>query len=506
MKTIATKLLLAMMLIISSLSSHTYASGGNITIAVAENPQQLDPMRSANAPDILLHGQIYARLLHRDSAGRLSPGLATSWTVSDDGKRYVFALRDAVFSNGTPITAEDVVFSLDRTLNHPESAYPAPLSAIESISATDEKTVLITLKAPNAPFLGNLEVFNAAIVSKADVDERGEEAAFAMPVSSGAFKVQSWDKNSNLKLVRNQNYYRTDLPKLDSVDYRIVEDANTRVSLLKAGEVDAIESVPYANIAELREAGFSIPLEASTKTRIILINHDLSPFDDVRVRRAAVMALDRGSIASAITQGLVTKVANSTLPGALNYHSQDDAMLPYDPAAARALLEEAGAVGAEVTIIQISGSQEDQQIALLAQALWTQIGLKVKIDQLDSAAYRQRRKTERTSWNAAPAWYYNETLDPDLAVRWAICGSCGSNSFFTGYKNNRVDQLTEEALEEADEYAREALYAKIQHISTSEVAHIPLFYPPFTNAYSQSVKGLFMTPAFQWTLEEAERN
>ena len=196
-------LLLAVSIAACSLGTSAVAEGNSITIAVAENPQQLDPMRSANAPDILLHGQLYARLLHRDSTGTLTPGLAESWTISEDGRIYVFKLREAVFADGSPITADDVVFSLDRTLNNPESAYPAPLSAIESLEATDPTTVTITLKAPSAPFLGNLEVFNASIVSKADVEARGEEAAFAMPLSSGAFMVESWDRNNNLQLVRN---------------------------------------------------------------------------------------------------------------------------------------------------------------------------------------------------------------------------------------------------------------------------------------------------------------
>lgn len=488
-----------------SLGSVAHAEGNSISIAVAENPQQLDPMRSANAPDILLHGQLYARLLHRNSAGELSPGVAESWTVSDDGKTYVFSLRDAVFADGSAITADDIVFSLDRTLNNPESAYPAPLSAIDALEATDAKTVTITLKAPSAPFLENLEVFNASIVSQADVEARGEGAAFASPLSSGAYMVKSWDRNDNLQLVRNPKYYREGGPKIDAIDYRIVEDTNTRVSLLKAGEVDAIEAVPYANIAELRDAGFDVPLEPSTKTRIILMNHDNPPFDDVRVRQAAAMALDRAAIARAVTQGLITDVANSTLPGALNYHAKNEGLLPFDVAGAKALIDEAGANGAEITVIQISSSQEDQQIALLAQALWSQIGLRVKIEQLDSAAYRARRKAERDTWHAAPAWYYNETLDPDLAVRWAICGTCGSNAFFTGYRNEEVDALTEAALTEGDPAKRGELYGEIQRISTEEVVHIPLFYPPFTNAYSKDVEGLFMTPAFQWTLEEASR-
>lgn len=503
MKNSIRRLLLAAAIATTGLSSIAYADGGSISIAVAENPQQLDPMRSANAPDILLHGQIFARLLHRDSAGKISAGLAESWTISQDGLTYTFKLRDAKFSNGSAITAEDVVFSLDRTLNDKESAYPAPLAAIASLKADDARTVTITLKGANAPFFENLEVFNASIVSKADVMARGNEA-FNPPVSSGAFIVKDWAVNDRLTLVRNPNYYRAGLPKLDKVEYRIVEDSNTRVSMIKAGQVDVIEAVPYANIAELKAGGnITVPLEASTKTQIILLNHAVAPFDDMRVRQAAVMALDRAAIAKAVTLGLVTHVANSTLPGALTYHYEDDSIFPYDVAAAKALINAAGATGAKVQILQISGNQVSQQVSQIAQALWSQIGLDVEIIQLDNAAYRARRKTP--DWNAVPAWYYNETLDPDLAVRWAICGSCGSNSFFTKYNNEEVNALTEAALVEGDTKKRAELYKRIQQISTKEVTHIPLFYPPFTNAYGPKVKGLFMTPAFQWTLEEAER-
>jgi peptide/nickel transport system substrate-binding protein len=98
-----------------------------------------------------------------------------------------------------------------------------------------------------------------------------------------------------------------------------------------------------------------------------------------------------------------------------------------------------------------------------------------------------------------------ETTDPDLAVRWAVCGSCGNKAYYTGYNNPEVDKMVEAGAAEMDEAKRAQIYADIQRITTTEVANIPLYYPPFANAYSKGITGLRMTPALQWTLESTER-
>ena len=136
----------------------------------------LDPMRSAAAGNIETYGQLYSRLLRRDpETGALEPALAESWDISADGLTYTFHLRDAQFSDGTAITADDVAFSLDRIRSDKKSAYPAPLGAVESVTAADPKTVVVKLKSAFAPFLGNLDIWNMGIVSKADVESRARK-------------------------------------------------------------------------------------------------------------------------------------------------------------------------------------------------------------------------------------------------------------------------------------------------------------------------------------------
>ncbi|TAN03235.1 MAG: ABC transporter substrate-binding protein, partial [Rhizobiaceae bacterium] len=148
-----------------------------IRIASPYQTTTLDPMRSSTAGNIETYGLLYGHLLLSDpQSGTPEPGLAKSWDISADGLTYTFHLRDAEFSDGSPITAADVVFSLQRIHSDKKSAYPAPLSAVDTITASDDKTVVIKLKTPFAPFLGNLQIWNMGIVSKADVTRRGAEA------------------------------------------------------------------------------------------------------------------------------------------------------------------------------------------------------------------------------------------------------------------------------------------------------------------------------------------
>jgi peptide/nickel transport system substrate-binding protein len=149
-------------------------------------------------------------------------------------------------------------------------------------------------------------------------------------------------------------------------------------------------------------------------------------------------------------------------------------------------------------------SNADQQLATLIQAQWAAIGLKAKLEIVDAGVWWDR--VPGADYDAAASWWYNETTDPDLAVGWALCGECGTKAFYTTYNNPKVDELMEAGATELDVAKREKIYHQIQEITTTEVSQIPLYYPPFANAYSKRISGLIMTPALQWTLEGATVN
>lgn len=471
-----------------------------IRLASGYRTATLDPIGSAASASIQSLGQLYSRLLRYDTAGELAPGLAESWQMAEDGETLTLELRDASFSDGSPITAEDVAFSL-RRVKSDASAYPAPMAPFTEIAAEGENTVVLTLKYPGSPFLDNLTAFNTGIVSMDDVEERGAEAAFQSdPVTSGPYQVQDWRPNDGLDLMANPHYWRESFPKNDGVEITEVTNANTRIAMLLAGEVDAVRQVPWARIAELRARDdVDLPLAPSTVVFISLLNHDRPPFDDLRVRQAAAHALDTEAITRAVTFGHA-EPANTTLPSALDFHDADYPGIEYDPALATELLQAAGGVDEELVIL-ISDSAQREKIATLMQAQWAAIGLDARIEKVDSGTWWTR--VIDGDYDAAPTWYYNETLDPDLAVRWALCGTCGNRAYYTNYNNDEVNELIEQAAGTRDRAEREAFYHEIQAITTEEVSQIPLYYPPFSHAYSERLEGLTMTPVEQWTFERA---
>lgn len=472
-----------------------------IRIASSYPTTTLDPARSAAAGNIETFGQLYSRLLRRAADGSLEAGLAESWNVSDDGKTLTLVLRDAKFSDGSTITADDVVFSLLRVRDLKDSAYPAPLQQMADAKAQDPKTVLITLKTSFAPFLGNLEVFNTGIVSKADVEKRGEKEAFAgAPVTSGPYMVKEWRPNDRLILAPNPNYWRTGYPKNDGAELIEVGDDNTRVTMMIAGDIDAVRGVPWSQVADLQgRDGISVPLEPSTVIFMTLLNHSRAPFNDIKLRQAAAHAIDTAAVTKAMTFGHA-QPANTTLPGALDFHDKANPGIKYDPEQAKALLGETQR-SAEPLVILITDNPEPERLAVLLQAQWAAVGLVSKIEKVDSGVWWDR--VPKGDYDAAPTWWYNETPDPDLAVRWALCGTCGNESFYTKYSNPAVDEMIEKGAGEQDPAKRAEIYRQIQEITTSEVAQIPLYYPPYANAYSKGIQGLMMTPSLQWTLEEA---
>lgn len=478
------------------------ASAAN-TLRFAESMEitSMDPHAAREDFTLSLIGNVYEGLVRWNRDLALEPALAERWDVSADGLTYTFHLRDAQFSDGSPTTADDVVFSLERIRSDKRSAYPAPLGAVDSITAADPKTVVIKLKSAFAPFLGNLEIWNMGIVSRADVDKQGEEKAFSTaPVTSGPYAVKEWKPNEKLVLEPNPHFWRQGYPRSDaSVELIEIASPETRVAMLKAGEVDVVRSVPWAQIDDLKTvATVDMRLEPSTTIYMTLLNHKREPFSNMKARQAAAHAIDNKALAKAITRGYA-QPANTTLPGSIDFHDGEYPGIAYDPARAKELLAESGMAGHEVKILATAGATE-QQMALLLQAQWQAIGLKPVIVNVDGGAWWD--STGKGDYDAAANWWYNETPDPDLAVRWAVCGSCGSNSYNTFYENPKVDELVEQGTTETDTAKRAEIYKEIQRITTEEVAQIPLYYAPNAVAYSRRLDGIRLTPSLQWTLED----
>lgn len=474
-------------------------SGGTLRIATPYTVSSLDPIKSVAAGDIEVLGQIYSRLLRRTPDGKdVLPGLAEEWESSVDELTWTFTLREAAFSDGSPVTADDVVFSFLRLRDQKDSAYPGAFQVIADVVAMDERTVQFTLDGPAAPFLGSTEQFNAGIVPRRVVEDLGDEEFGRNPVTSGGFRVVEWRPNERLILEANPNYWREGLPYLDGVEVIEVLRDPTRVSMIETGEADVAREVPWPQIEEFKQRDdMIVPLEPSSVIYVVLLNHKHPALEDPRVREAMAMAIDREGITNAVTFGNATP-ANSLIPNTVDYYDPNISPPAYDPDAARALLEEAGAVGAEIEFLV---TDIDDQATQLVQDQLGQVGLNAQLTQVDVGGWWD--SIIGANYGATVTWWYNEVPDPDPAVRWALCGTCGNDSYYTFYSSEEVNDLTEQALHETDGDERAALYSDIQRIAMDDVAQIPLWYQPYQNVYRSWVHDLHMNPAIQWNLDEA---
>ena len=203
-----------------------------IRIVSPYRTQTLDPIKSVFTGSIEAFGQLYTRLLMLDENDELVPGLALRWEVSEDASEYTFYLREAKFSNGDPITADDVAFTLLRMRDDPEAAYSEIVTDMKNAWAVDEHTLRVEFHSPNVPFLQGIEMSFLGIVSRADVEGRGAVEAFAdVPVSSGPYRVVEWRRNDRLILEPNPHYWRQGYPLNDGAELIEVVDVNTRIAM-----------------------------------------------------------------------------------------------------------------------------------------------------------------------------------------------------------------------------------------------------------------------------------
>jgi peptide/nickel transport system substrate-binding protein len=463
----------------------------------------LDPIKTVYGPDIITQGMMYARLRRADAQNKeLFPALAESWSISDDGKTYTFKIREAKFSDGSPITAEDVAFSYTRMRWQKDSAYAAPFQPLEKTEATGPMTVQMHLKERFTPLLTLVQIWSTGIVPKAAVQSMGDEKFAQTPVSSGPFRLKEWRKGDRLILEKNPYHYRPGLPYLDGIEFIYVPDDNTRVQMLQGGEIDVCSNVPFPLMTGLAAQGFQAAPQPASIIEEILINHSTEPFNDIKVRQAASYGIDRKAICDAVTLGY-GKPATSLMAPVLDYFNTDLPLITRDVAKAKSLLAEAGKPNVAFEMVISAGSTTDERMAVLIQSQLAEVGFNITIAKVDSTEYWNRLVEGK--YQGTLGWWYNETLDPDNALRWAIWGAGDNKSYYTRYNNPKVNELLDQGAAAAEGEERRKIYFEAQKIAFDEVAQIGLYYPSYHDAASTKVHGLVLNPGLQYsTIDEVK--
>ncbi|MBC7518092.1 MAG: ABC transporter substrate-binding protein [Microbacteriaceae bacterium] len=435
-----------------------------------------------------------------DDGKSVKPWLASSYKVSTDQLTYTIALRPGVkFSNGQPVTAKDVKFSIDQDTKTADTGWGFINVAIDKVTVVDDATVAITLKYPWAPILADLSLFSNAIIPENYGGKTATEF-FDAPVGTGPFMWGEWKKGQYLKLVKNPGYWQKGKPLLDSVTYSVVPEANTRKLQLQGGQIDIDNTPDWSSFASLKaSAGVKVFAFPSTQIDYVAFNQQRAPFSDVHVRRAIAYAIDRQALVKAVLFGNGSP-ANSLIPPGTPFYDKDAPGPSFDLKKAKAeLAQSTKPDGFSTSLLIRSGDANQASVAQIMQAELKEIGITMEIKQLDPTAAKKATLTSEFDMNLS-AWTM-DIPDPDEWTSFATDPDGGNHSAFTYYNNPAVVALNKKGQQETDPIKREAIYKDLQKITGDDAFFAYLYYSPYAFATTDKVHGYHVSPLLTFHLE-----
>lgn len=486
----------------STSTSSKPAKGGNLVMAWSADIISMDNTTTFDNNSIRVMEQIMEPLFQASPDGtKLEPWLATGYTMSADKKTYTISLRKGVkFSNGKPVTAADVKFSLDQDTATGASGWGFINSAIQSVDATSTDTVTIHLKYAWAPLIADLSLFANGIVP-ANYGGKTKAAFYDAPVGTGPYVWDYWKKGQSLKLTANKNYWQKGKPYLSSVSWNVVPDANTRKLQVQGGQIDIDDTPDWSSFASLKAAsGVNAETFPSTQIDYIAFNQKRAPFNDVHIRTAISEATDRQAMVKAVLYGHGSAAYSLLMPG-VPYFDKNAGGATYDVAAAKKEMAASSKPnGFSTTLLIASGDPNQASIAQIMQSELKVIGITMKIQQLDPTANKQARL--KSDFDMAWSAWTMDIPDPDEWTSFAVDPSGGSNSAFTSYNNAAVIKLNKDAEVETDATKRQDLYSQLQKQTSKDAFLDYLFYSPYVYATTTKVKGFHVTPLGNYLLQD----
>jgi peptide/nickel transport system substrate-binding protein len=490
------------------LAPSSSSAGGTLRFARNFEPESLDPFGPADNGSIFARVQIFDTLVEArpNTSAPVSPALAESWQESNGGKTWTFKLRRGVrFSNGDPLTADDVKFSLDRFMNPKLNVnIPSLAFGFKSVDVVDAHTVRINLAHPVGALLINISVFPASIISKKLFLAQGKKY-FERPVATGPFVVDKWVRGSYLTMKRNAHYWDKGKPLLDAVRFDYIPDDNARMLKIRSGETDIAEGVPFKQIKTLQgQSGFRIAVEPIVRYEGVFLNHRIAPMGDIRVRQALNYATDKKSINNTVYGG-VGAIANDMIPRT-TFHA-DYTQVPaydYDLDKAKSLMSKAAPKGFSATFLYPAGSTVHQDLGTILQAEWSQVGVKLALQGVESGALFTRYLAK--NWEVCvPLPQFTSDVDVPDEVATLFYDTSPSNAiagFVTGWKiPPKLWTLTQEAAKSTSDAERTRLWHAVQKLAMAQAPWVTLFFLPAVTAVGNKVVGFKTLPNAWWDLQ-----
>jgi peptide/nickel transport system substrate-binding protein len=469
--------------------------GGSLVYGRQSITENFNSLKIVNGNgDIFANNLIFNGLVRTDPTGsdKIEGAVADKWEVSDDGKSYTFHIRPGIeFSNGQPVTADDVKFSLDR-FGDPKINVTLAAVAVgyKSTTVVDDETVRVDLTNPVPAFLYNISIFPGFIVPKNLVEKQGD-AFFKKPVGTGPFMVEELARGSHLTLVRNPNYWEEGKPYLDKVRFDFATDSNSRLLALKDGQAQIADGVPFSQVNSLKNSGDLIVQTAKVPYFVGLwFNHKRAPLADLDVRQAMQYALNRKEINATIYRGVGT-IPNSELPQ-LKYDAPASEVppYPYDVAKAKeAIAKSKFADGFPISLKYPAGYDYFKQLALYLQNAWSQIGIKVKLIEADQSSLTESFYEGDYDLAFPYAQFTSDLPVPDEYAQFVAEPRSGLNGFFSSWEDPAITKMVREFVSNPSESERAQQWPEIQKALNEQTPWINVMDLPFINAHAKNVCG-----------------
>lgn len=470
----------------------TVVEDGRLTYGLSTEPANLYVGQDAGVVGYTMYTLLHRGLMAFDENGEVVEGLAESYDQPEP-TQYNFTLREGLeFTDGTALTAETVKENLEYQMDPGNSAFVYPgLEYIETIEIPDERTVEITLRAPNNAFLQYLAVPTASIVPT-DALATGESAW----IGAGPFEIDQHNHGTNMVLTRSETYYDADEVELATLDLVFYPDGTARTNALVSGEVDLIDYVPWEDFARIESDSDLILDDVSAPFMYVHFNvaDEDGPMADPLVRQAVAHAINRDNVVEAVFSGNGDPLFGMPLDE--NDPNFDDAwasMYEYDPARAQELLEEADYDTSQtLTLLTSSEYVFHQDTALSVQADLEAIGISVELSNPDWAT----RVTEGVAGNYDLAVAGNSAIIPDTSWISSYVGGPTNYSRSFGYDYPELTETIKEAVETEDDAQRQDLYAEAREMMIEDTPIVMISTRAQAYAYNHKVGGYQNYPGF----------
>lgn len=481
------------------------SSEDTAVVAVSGDPGHLNPAISTAGPLHTVADSLYNGLVALDREGTPRPDLARSWEIAPDGRTVTFRLVDGVrWHDGQPFTSADVKFTFEEVLFRYHARARAGLApAVEAVEAPDPKTVVFRLRSPHPALLRQVDVTEAPIIPRHVFAGAGpginQSPENLRPVGTGPFRFESYRKDDQVVLVRNPDYFKAGLPKLDRLVFRIIPDATTQINALLAGEVDVLSRVSAIDVQRLQNHPVTLvdsqagPGGANC-IMTLSFNLERPKLADLRVRQAFARAIDRAQILQLVLFGQ-GRVASAPIGTGIGWAHLAGALDRYrlDPAAANRLLDEAGLArgtdGVRATFDILHFPAFSRYSEIMRQHL-AQVGIALRVRTMDPATFGQTVFAQR-DFDLALISYCNG-VDPEIGVRRMYHSSAIGKVPFSNaaaYRNAEVDGLFDRAGSATAEGERSEAYRAIQRRVAEDLPYWWLVETDFTAAWRSGLKG-----------------